>query len=51
MSPRKLFRKEITLVIIIKLLALTLIWFVCFSHPLSKKLTPQTLAQHYLMDN
>lgn len=48
MSPRKIFRKEIILVITLKLLALTLIWFVCFSHPVSKKLTPQSLAQHYL---
>lgn len=50
MSPRKIFRKEIILVITLKLLALTVIWFVCFSHPVSKKLTPQSLAQHYLKD-
>lgn len=48
MTPRKTYRKEIVLVITLKLLALTLIWFISFSHPISKQLTPSKLAQHYL---
>ncbi|ABS77132.2 hypothetical protein CBUD_1083 [Coxiella burnetii Dugway 5J108-111] len=41
-------RKEITIVIILKLFVLALIWYFCFSDPLSKHLTSRLMQQHIL---
>lgn len=42
------YRREMLLVILLKLLGLFLLWKFCFSHPLSHTLTTDTLAKHYL---
>lgn len=41
------FRKEITLVIVVKLLALFAIWYLFFSHEISTD--PQTLFDHFIL--
>ncbi len=44
-------KKEITIILIIKLMLLTLLWYVCFSHPVAPQLNIQALGQHLLSDN
>jgi len=44
------FRKEIALVILIKLIALFVLWQLFFSHPLTNTLNSATLQQHYLLN-
>jgi hypothetical protein len=45
---RNIYRKDITLVIILKLLALFLLWELFFSHPIEKDLTHDKLVRHLL---
>lgn len=45
---RTSLRKEITIILIIKLMLLTLLWYVCFSHPTAKQLDTQALGQHLI---
>lgn len=40
--------KEIALTLVVKLIALWLIWFLCFSNPVKPKLDTQALNQHLL---
>ncbi len=42
------FRKEITLAILVKLLALFVLWQLFFSHPVSKQIDHAALISHYL---
>lgn len=46
-APARL-RKDIAWVIIIKIMALFLLWFFLFRHPLTSQLDVHALAQHYL---
>lgn len=39
---------EITTVIMIKLIALYIIWMLCFSHPVAPTLTTQSLQERWL---
>ncbi|MDF1653809.1 MAG: hypothetical protein P1U34_01755 [Coxiellaceae bacterium] len=39
-------RKEITLAIIVKMILIFLIWYFCFSNPVSKHLTDAKFAAH-----
>lgn len=39
-------RKEIALVIIIKLILIFIIWFTCFSNPISDRLTTESMQKH-----
>jgi hypothetical protein len=48
---RNRFRREIVLVITLKLLALLCLWGFFFSHPVSKQLNKPTLVNHYLQRN
>jgi hypothetical protein len=41
------FRKEIILIIVLKCVALMVIWGLFFQHPLSKQLSTQDLVRHY----
>lgn len=45
---RNSFRKEITLIISLKLLALSLLWGLFFSHPLSEQLKKPKLVNHFI---
>ncbi len=42
----KALRKEITLAIIMKLILISLIWYFCFSNPVSKHLTDAKFVSH-----
>lgn len=42
------FRKELGLILIVKLLLLTLVWWLCFSHPPSKTFNEETLIKRLL---
>jgi hypothetical protein len=42
------FRKELGLILIIKLLLLTLVWWFCFSNPSSKTFNEETLIKRLL---
>ena len=42
------FRKEITLIICVKLIALFLLWGFFFSHPVSRKLNKAVLVEHFV---
>jgi hypothetical protein len=42
------FRKEIIIIIVLKVLAIFAIWGLFFSHPLSKQLTVPALVEHYI---
>lgn len=44
------FRKEITLAITLKIIALILIWALFFSHPISRKINREALASHFIRD-
>ncbi|MDF1759660.1 MAG: hypothetical protein P1U40_03895 [Coxiellaceae bacterium] len=51
MKPPKLvkpkaLRKEITLAIIVKMILIFLIWYFCFSNPVSKHLTEAKFLAH-----
>ncbi|MDF1796053.1 MAG: hypothetical protein P1U63_05905 [Coxiellaceae bacterium] len=51
MTPRKpikpkALRKEITLAIIVKMILIFLIWYFCFSNPVSKHLTDAKTVAH-----
>ena len=39
---------EISGVLVVKLIAIYLLWLICFSHPLDKLLTSQSVSQHLL---
>ncbi len=41
-------RIEIALVIAIKLILLTLLWYICFSHPIADKLNANAVSDHLL---
>lgn len=43
------FRKEISIVILVKLILLIALWSLSFSHPLSRYLNREKLADHYLV--
>ncbi|OGT63512.1 MAG: hypothetical protein A3E85_00830 [Gammaproteobacteria bacterium RIFCSPHIGHO2_12_FULL_45_12] len=45
---RSYYRKEMILVILVKLVALGILWYVCFSHPLDKHLSITALSGHWL---
>ncbi|EKD70445.1 MAG: hypothetical protein ACD_46C00533G0006 [uncultured bacterium] len=49
-TNRTPYRRDIFLVLILKLLALLVIWKLFFSHPIDHSLTTTQLAQHYLTD-
>lgn len=40
-------RKEITLTLVGKVVLIMLIWYVCFSDPVSKHLNNQSYMQHF----
>ncbi len=42
------FRKEITILLILKLFALFTLWGLFFSHPLSDQLKQSALIQHFI---
>jgi hypothetical protein len=42
------FRKEITMVILVKLFALFLLWWLFFSHPYTNMLNPANLSAHFI---
>ncbi len=44
-------KKEITIILIIKMMLLTVLWYVCFSHPVAPQINSQVLSQHLLSDN
>lgn len=44
-------RKEIVVVVIIKLIAIFTIWMICFSDPVKRHLTTQSMQQRILGDN
>lgn len=45
---RSTYRKEILTVILIKILALILIWTLCFSQPESTKVTSSEMAKRFI---
>jgi hypothetical protein len=48
---RKFFqglRKEISFVLLLKVLFILGLWWICFSHPVQKHITPQVMQQHLL---
>jgi len=45
---RNVFRKDITLVMLLKIIALFLLWELFFSHPAVDQLKKSDLIQHYL---
>jgi Tfp pilus assembly protein PilO len=46
--PSKRLSKKIIIVILIKIFALTLLWWFCFSHPSTHQLTANRVEQHLL---
>lgn len=38
--------KEITIVVIVKLIAIFILWYFCFSHPVKDHLTTRVMQQH-----
>lgn len=48
---RNSFRKEITLIIALKLLALSLLWGLFFSHPISEQLKKPKLVEHFISNH
>ena len=42
------YRKEIFLILFLKLVAMGLIWGFCFAHPLSEQLKKPDLIRHYV---
>lgn len=46
---RSRFRREIILILVLKVLALWVLWSFFFSHPVSKELNTMRLMDHYLM--
>lgn len=48
MSKPKLLFREIVLALAIKLVLLYGLWFLCFSHPIDKQLTPMTVSDHLI---
>jgi hypothetical protein len=42
------FEKDIVITLIVKLMALGLIWALCFSHPTDKKIDMNAMNQHLL---
>jgi hypothetical protein len=47
---RNVFRKDITLVILLKIIAIYLLWALFFAHPVTHQLTRPNLIQHYLVN-
>jgi hypothetical protein len=45
------YKRDIILSLIIKLTLLSLIWWLCFSHPLDKNLEPNTISTHLFNAN
>ncbi|HEX4044596.1 MAG TPA: hypothetical protein VHZ76_02900 [Gammaproteobacteria bacterium] len=45
---RNMYRKHITLVVIVKLIALFALWWWCFSEPVSKTLDSEVVAEHFM---
>lgn len=43
-----MLRKEITLLLLIKLILLFILWKTCFAHPIEEHLTNQDVATHIL---
>jgi hypothetical protein len=41
------YRKEITLVICLKVIAIFILWKLCFSHPESRSITPDKMVQRF----
>lgn len=48
MFKRKLLFREILLALTIKLVLLCGLWFLCFSHPIDKQLTPMAVSNHLI---
>jgi len=46
---RTVYGKEILLIIVMKLLALTLLWALFFSHPTHHSLSKKELSKHFLL--
>lgn len=44
----KRIRLEILFVIMVKISLLIALWYVCFSHPISKELNTNKLTQHFV---
>ena len=38
--------KELTLVVLVKLILLTTLWYVCFSNPIAPQITSKSIHQH-----
>lgn len=45
---RPLYRREIALVILVKVLALTAIWYFFFKNPLQDHLNDQVMGSHFV---
>lgn len=45
---RNAYRKDILLVILLKLILLSLLWYCFFSHPVAETLNTEMLTAHYL---
>jgi hypothetical protein len=45
------YKHDIILSLIIKLSLISLIWWLCFSHPLDKNLQPNTISTHLFNTN
>lgn len=42
------YRREMISIIVVKLLMLTVLWWVCFSHPVKHELTPEKVAERLI---
>lgn len=43
---KSLLRKEISLILVIKLILIFMLWILFFQHPIEEKLTNQDIAEH-----
>ena len=43
---RSLITREIIVILLVKFTLLFTLWYVCFSHPLDKKMIPANIASH-----
>ncbi|MCH9644684.1 MAG: hypothetical protein K0U29_03935 [Gammaproteobacteria bacterium] len=48
LKNRPNIKREIAAILVFKAIAIFIIWMLFFSHPLDKKLTPNTVSQHLL---
>lgn len=44
-------RKEVSVVIVLKVMFIWGLWYICFSHPVKDQLTSARLGQHFFHTN